>query len=172
MMKKIKLTFTLFIIAALSGLLISSVYGLTQPTIEKNAADKEKGLYQELFSEVDSFEKVIAPSEEIDEQVVIYDADKKIIGYIYKATGVNGYGSITVLTGIDAKGNVTGIKYSSFSQTPGFGDKVKKDVFLNQFPGMSTENVVVDAMAGATYSSNTVKDVVTICATYHNENIK
>jgi len=171
-MKKLQLTFTLFLIAALSGLLISNVYAFTQPVIEKNAAEKEKSLYQELFSDADDFEKTLNPTEKISEQVVIYNANDEIIGYVYKATGVNGYGSITVLTGIGADGNVRGIKYSQFAQTPGFGDKVKEDIFVNQFLGMASDAISVVGQSGATYSSNTVKEVVTLCADYHNESVK
>jgi len=171
-MKRIKLTITLCIVAALSGLLISSVNTVTRPIIDKNAAEKEKSLYEEIFADIDTYEKNENVSDLISEQVVIYDSAKNIIGYVYKATGVNGYGSITVLTGIDTEQKVKAIKYSAFSQTPGFGDKVKEDVFMNQFSGMPTSTISVDAQAGATYSSNLVGDVVALVSEYHKNNVK
>ncbi len=171
-MKKLKLTFVLFIIAGLSGFLISNVNTFTAPKIAENAANREKGLYSELFADIVDFEKIIDPADKIENQVIIYGENKEIIGYVYKATGVNGYGSITVLTAIDTSGMIKGIKYSAFAQTPGFGDKVKEEDFINQFSEMDSNAVNVVGKAGATYSSNLVKDIVMNCASYHNENVK
>lgn len=171
-MKRVKLTITLCIIAAMSGLLISLVNGITAPIVKENAAEKEKMLYTEIFAETASFEKVEGVTATISEQVIIKDGSDQVIGYVYKVSGVNGYGSITALVGVDLDQNIKGIQYSAFAQTPGFGDKVKKPVFMNQFVGMPTNDISVDIQAGATYSSNLVGQLVADVAAYHKDNVK
>jgi len=155
-MKKVILILTLSLIAGISGFVLSNVNAITEPIIKAADAAKEESMFKTLFPELDSSEKVINEDEDsmVKYSVTVYNAKKEVIGNIYNANGTNGYGAITALIGIDSDGKVTGVEYPVFKQTPGFGDKVKKEGYLNQYKEMDSKDVNPDAASGATYTSN------------------
>ena len=170
-MKKVILILTLSLIAGISGFVLSNVNAITEPIIKAADAAKEESMFKTLFPELDSSEKVINEDEDsmVKYSVTVYNAKKEVIGNIYNANGTNGYGAITALIGIDSDGKVTGVEYPVFKQTPGFGDKVKKEGYLNQYKEMDSKDVNPDAASGATYSSNLVKSLVEAMAEFHNK---
>ncbi len=171
-MKKFKIVITLVIIASLSGGILAYVESITTPIIAENAAKVEEEIFKEFFPELDTYE-----TEEINDEEtgmnfanVVYDANGETLGYIYSATGNNPYGSITAMIAVDLENKIIGLEYSSFNQTPGFGDKVATDEYLGQFNQMPTDTVEIDGASGATYSSDLVDDLVTTMADYHMKN--
>lgn len=66
--------------------------------------------------------------------------------------------SIDLLIGVDSEG-INGIGIVEISETQGVGTKVGESDFLQQFSGVSKSGEVmrIDAISGATYSSNGVK---------------
>lgn len=79
---------------------------------------------------------------------------------------VSGYNkdSIDLLIGVDANG-IKGIGAIEISETKGVGTKVGEKSFLSQFDGASAADDIeqIDAISGATYSSDGVKNAA-ICA--------
>jgi electron transport complex protein RnfG len=167
MNKRLKLTLTLFIIGGLSGLLISQVNTITAPIIKEMQEQKELNLYKEIFPELDSFDKVVVEEGSVIEYAELKDSEGVVVGYVYKTFANNSYGSITTLVGLSADGLVKDIKYSTFSQTPGFGDKVKNPEFMDQFKDVDASSLTVDYVSGATYSSILVDDLVHSAIEYH-----
>ncbi len=81
--------------------------------------------------------------------------------------GSRGYGGYAQLViGLDSSGEVTGVSVLSHGETPGLGTKVMGDPgYLDQFtalPAGFTDKDVkqIDAIAGATKSSNSVRHAV------------
>jgi electron transport complex protein RnfG len=89
------------------------------------------------------------------------------IGYIVEGFG-KGYSSyIHVLASVDKNFIVQKISVLGHGETPGLGDEIEKDYFLNQFKGRSADNLVVikgetpdkiQAITGATISSRAVTE--------------
>jgi len=89
------------------------------------------------------------------------------IGYIAEGFG-KGYSSyIHILTSVDKNFIVQKISVLGHGETPGLGDEIEKDYFLNQFAGRSADNLVVikgetpdkiQAITGATISSRAVTE--------------
>ena len=172
-MKKIKIIFVLAFVAALSGGILAHVESVTTPIIEENAAAKEEEVVKGFFPDLATTEKEEVTDEDslVDYGITVLDSNNEVIGYVYSATGVNGYGSITAMIGIDLDNNIIGIEYPAFAQTPGFGDKVQTEEYLAQFDSMPANDVQIDGASGATYSSNLVSDLVNAMADYHNQTV-
>ena len=89
------------------------------------------------------------------------------IGYIVEGFG-KGYSSyIHVLVSVDKNFIVQKISILGHGETPGLGDEIEKDYFLDQFKGKSVDNLVVikretpdkiQAITGATISSRAVTE--------------
>lgn len=169
-MKKVKLMLILAIVAGLSGFILSFVNTQTAPVIAQKEIETEKEIYASFFPTMDSYEKTELDSNGINYKVEIFDQNKTSIGWVYSATGRNGYGDITALIGIDEADNIVGLQYSVFNQTPGFGDRLQEPEYLDQFNMLPASEPQIDGVSGATYSSNLVNDLVVEMTTYHEEN--
>ncbi len=169
MNKNIKLVLILGIIAGLSGLSLNIVNNITQPIIIKAQEELELEITTNFFPDVETTEKT-EYEDVINYQTKVYDGDNNFLGYVYSITGSNGYGTITTLLGINTDNEIIGIDFSEFSQTPGFGDKLLNDEYLNQYNSLDVNSPQVDGVTGATFSSKLVADEVNKISTYHIEN--
>ncbi len=77
----------------------------------------------------------------------------------YKGFG----GAVKVMIGIDANGEITGVKVTEHSETPGLGTKAADPGYLKQYQGVSeataghiNDDPNIDAVTGATITSNAV----------------
>ncbi len=81
--------------------------------------------------------------------------------------------TVSVMTGIDAEGNITGVVILSHDETPGLGANAEKPDFLNQYlqpapeGGLSRSSSTrrpaegqIEAMTGATVTSTAVTNAV------------
>lgn len=86
-------------------------------------------------------------------------------GLRLRSRGYGGYAQLVI--GLDTSGKVTGVSVLSHGETPGLGTKVMDSAeYLGQFPslpeGFAAADVRgIDAVTGATKSSNAVKNAVT-----------
>ncbi len=159
----IKAVIVLLLIAGLSGATLTALNQITEPIIAENLEKKSKSLYKELYPNFDEVDGTYT-SEYVETEdiyvITLLDVDGTTeIGKIYQGTAVNSYGEITVLATIEA-GNIGEVKYLKFNQTPGFAEKAK-DHADTTYPGLATSDVAsVDTKTGATYASNTIKEIM------------
>lgn len=162
---------TLFLITAVSGLLLAFTHGATKDII----AEREK---------MDSLQlSVILPGcngDNVKEMNVEMDKDsgvnvayevysgQKVVGHaiIVSPKGVGG--NIKMSVGITEEGKLGGLKTVSHSETPGIGDIVEKESFMGRFrnkPIKETLKAVkstpskeneIEAVSGATITSAAV----------------
>ena len=100
----------------------------------------------------------------------VYKAiDEGIIeGYCVDITvdGING--EINLVTGISHSGVINDTEILFYNESPTFGSKVFNDEYLDKFKGLnypmefSNEVIGLNAISGATITSNTVKDALNI----------
>ena len=94
------------------------------------------------------------------------------MGYVFE-TEASGYGgTVSVMTGIDTEGNITGVVILSHDETPGLGANAEKPDFLNQYLQPAPEGGLsvikyqapsqgqIEAMTGATVTSTAVTNAV------------
>lgn len=90
------------------------------------------------------------------------DEAGNIIGYVFTTAAEGYHGLVTIMTGVDPDGMITGVEPFSHDETPGLGSKIEDDSFKSQFIGKSVEVAGVDGISNATYSSEAVLDAVNI----------
>ncbi len=93
----------------------------------------------------------------------LYSDENHQTAVLVTADGYN-KGGLQVAVGIDAEGAVTGVTFVSITETPGLGTKVESnpELLLDSLVGMSDAQSVdnADAITGATFSSNGLKNAV------------
>lgn len=81
-------------------------------------------------------------------KMIAYQAIKnnKATAVAYSITGHGYAGEIKLIMGVNARGEVLGVRVLSHSETPGLGDKIelKKDNWILGFDGLSFENLAKD----------------------------
>lgn len=162
----VKVGLILFVITALSALLLAFANKITSPIIAENTRIKTEAAMAVLLPEADSFVK--ADAQDSDE-IYIGNCDKEFVGVCVVSSAYGYGGEVKVMTGINAEGKVTGIDILGHSETPGLGANAEKPEFTSQFAGKTAGIGVsrgkasdneINAMSGATITSKAVTEAV------------
>jgi electron transport complex protein RnfG len=112
--------------------------------------------------------KIVFSKDDITYPIFYMTEGDLITGLAIEAPGRGGYaGDIIIIMGIDTEAEkIIGLEIIQHSETPGVGSKVEKVSFRKQWINLSinesvelrTYGGVIDAISGATYSSNAVVD--------------
>ena len=179
----------LFVITLIAGAALGVVYEITKEPIAAQEAKKKVEAQQGVFAEADTFDAI-----ELDEAVLtavqangvtvdeVYDAKTAgaHAGYVIQATSPNGYGgNITLMVGVTADGTCNGYSLLTIAETAGLGMNATKPEWAAQFAGKAVEAFEVtklgasadnqiDAISGATITSNAVTEAVNACIAYAN----
>ncbi len=138
----------LFIIAALSSLLLAYANQVTAPLIEENTRKKTEASMSVVMPDADTFEQVENTSDDIVEAYVAKAGGETVgVCIVCEENGYNG--AVRIVAGVDDEGKVTGVDILSHSETPGLGANAEKDSFKDQFKGKTADIGVVKSNAGA-----------------------
>lgn len=171
MKNALKLVLTLGLIAAISGGGLGAFYSYTMPIVEARQMQEmiEKG-FKEVLPEAQSFQAIEEGQGELPPGVTqVYeglDENNNRIGIAYEAVGPGYGGNITLAVGVDAgTRSVVGVKVLNHEETPGLGDRITSEDFLNQFMGKPVDDPFVvggdvDGITAATVSSTAVTNLV------------
>lgn len=139
-----------------------------QRFIENQKAKKAVLELAETFEDLDEkeFINITSQVQNVAEIAIAKDSSGTFVGYVVK-TLPNGYGGkVEVITGVGADMKVTGIRIGNHQETPGLGAKAKEEPFYGQFAGFDASAGIgyneIDAISGATITSNAVTDGVNI----------
>ena len=157
MKKTLSLVLFLGIIAALSGLCIGYVNGITEPLIVAN----------ELASEKQNLELMYPGKEFI---TIDYAGDDENILGIYEVSGeayivkVQGYGysstPIVALIGFDTEGTISNLIILSNQETNGYGSRCFEEEFINTAYIGKAMDEDVDMVSGATLTSTAMQNMI------------
>jgi electron transport complex protein RnfG len=187
-----KITVNLVVIYVIGGLIMAFVYAKTSPIMFIKAKEEKEAALKLMMPEADKI--VTLGTWEPHEKNAEYYAARKCgelktktvtdektgktkeetecvgpqdIGYIVEGFG-KGYSSyIHVLASVDKNFIVQKITILGHGETPGLGDEIEKDYFLNQFEGKTADNLVVikgetadkiQAITGVTISTRAVTE--------------
>ncbi|MGL4335451.1 MAG: FMN-binding protein [Turicibacter sp.] len=170
--KSIYLAFFLAIIGMVSAGLIASVNSATQPIIQKRIQLEKEETIREFFPTNTSFDETKVADANYKAVKVSYKvmgAENELLGYIYEVS-TNGYGgAITALISYDINTDqLTNLKYiGAFSETPGFGTRVKEPEFMTQLINKQVEGTEIDTLSGATITSSAVKTAIETANAYY-----
>ena len=190
--KFLKNCLALFVITLVAGISLAFVNEVTKEPIAK-AQDKARLEAYEVvypnaeFKVMDNSDEILKASSKslekenlsqcsVDDVLAVTDKNGNLIGYVFSATSPSGYGGdIKVAIGVS---NVL-----SHSETAGLGAKATEDEFKSQFIGKSANGInytkngasndtEIDALSGATITSNAVCEAVDSALAVYNHQLK
>ena len=130
-------------------------------TPEKSEHDRITDAVLKVIPGITGYSEVAVSA---DGQTTVF-SDMDRTGYAMLTTAKGHHGDIKMIVGVDKAGKVTGVVNISSEETIG-ADALKDEAFLNQFVGWtaasaeSAEGKVIDAVSGATDTSNAVRECV------------
>lgn len=191
-------TLVLVVITFVAIAALAFVNQITAGPIEEAEVNAKAQAYKvvyadaETFAEIDGVDKMIEDSvallEEngfggctITDSLAVKNASGDTEGYIIVSTSPNGYGGeVQVAIGIkDDK--LTGFEPVKHSETPGFGANCTTPEFTQQFAGKAasvltytksgaTSDTEIDALSGATITTNAVTEAVNAAIIFYQSN--
>jgi electron transport complex protein RnfG len=154
---------------------LTVTYELTRERIIEQERAAERAALEAVLPGIDTSEPVddlVAPARgaagDVPVQAVYraYDAAGEPIGWGVRVAPRGYSGPVTMIVGLDRDGSVLGVSIITMSETPGLGTKiVTQEGWIEQFAGWQGDDIdasarAFDAIAGATRSSNAVRDGV------------
>lgn len=176
----------LLLITAIAGFALGLTNYLTEEPIAQQRIQADIDARLAVLPSASDFEEIeLNRSPEDDVKIVeLYkgiDGTKEIAGYTFKMLAKGFGGDMEVIVGMDVEGNVAAVRIGGHSETPGLGAKASDEDFLEQFAGKTAENPIevkkagdladneVQALTGATITSDAVSDAVNAAMEYYNE---
>lgn len=162
-LKAIVIGLKLLLISSLVAAIIAFVYAMTLDLYEANVAEQKRQAMQVIFNS-----ETLTYEEDTVEDATVYTISENgaVIGYCVEIASAGFGGDISLMVGYRADGSILGVQVVSHSETPGLGARVEEEEYLSRYRGKDISSVLysdgyfVDAISGATISSNAVRDGV------------
>lgn len=191
----VKLGIILFIITAVSALLLAVSNGLTKDVIQKSIETESSGpavaktvipgaVTIEKFDE-NLVEKIKLENDKFIDLRECKDENGKLLGYgITTKSPIRGYGGdIEIILGISVDGKIKGMKVVSHNETIGLGTGIEKSNFQSKFIGKTTDQQFtvtkteiketdIESLGGATFSSKSFTSAVNNAIEIYNKYLK
>ena len=153
----------LFIVCAITAVLLGAVYGVTKDTIAANDLKTMKETISAIYEGNIETEEAILP-DDVDSSIksISKVSDKEtgeLLGYAVYVAPIGFKAEIEMIVGLEPDGSCKSVRVLSMSETPGLGSKITEDSFLSQFAGKKELFVVkenITPIASATISSKAV----------------
>ena len=182
----LKIGLKLFIITAIAAMVLGITNLATQGPIEQQRINTTNLAKQTVLPQAEEFSQVdmVAESAENDKAKIVEISagmkDSEIVGYTFKLIASGYGGDLEVTVGINMNNKIEGVQIGEHSETPGLGAKIVEGSFTEQFNGKDIENPLsltkntpgdqeVQAISGATVSSDAVNNGVNLAAQYYRD---
>lgn len=192
----------LLIITLVAGLALSAVYEVTKAPIAAAEETARMEAYESVYpgAQFETPENAQTLLQEAQSAVdaaglsgctvndILYanDDSGERLGFVVAAVSPSGYGGdVSVAVGIDEKTDkLTGFSVLSNSETAGLGARCTEDAFTSQFKGKSASSIEyvkgggasgdtqIDAISGATVTTNAVTEAVNSALAVYNSILK
>lgn len=169
------MTIALFVITAVAGLMLASVYSVTIEPIAISQKAKINEAIKQVIPDFDAIsDTVIMPANGKD-SLIIHRLTKGGVpsGYAVETYTDEGFsGRFSLMVGFQPDGAITNIEVLEHKETPGLGTKMALPAFKDQFRGLKIGELAgqaikvkkdggtVDAITAATISSRAFCDAV------------
>lgn len=166
-----KIAIVLMLVAGLSGALIVLVNKITAPIILENEIKQEQKAQEAIFKGA-NFTSLAEFSEGDIVKVSKASIDGDAIGYVYRLSGKNAYGVVSILIGINNDGVVSKVVFLENGQS--FATKLDAHV-NNTYQSLDIDgsNIGdVDVKCGATFGAKLVKRLIQSALDDYNMNYK
>jgi electron transport complex protein RnfG len=156
-----RIAINLAITCLIAGVILAAAYFITHPiAVEKAKMLKDLSM-QALVPEADTFSPV-----EGHEDMYEATSNGTVRAYVVSAESKGYGGTISMLVAVTPDGKIIDFNIQTSNETPGLGSKAAEPDFKNQFPGKTSEALIVtkdqanteniQAMTGATITSKAV----------------
>lgn len=185
MKKIVSLGFILFTVTAITGLILGVVHDITAIPIQKTQERLKKKALTTALPEADDFSQIQMKQGVSEIVKEVQEARKGSLPTRYCITVTpKGYaGTIEIVVGITVEGKLRAISILNQSETPGLGAKAPQPAFSGQFENKDVEKLIVvksspgtageiQAISGATITSNAVTNGVNEALSYWRENLR
>lgn len=176
----VKPSLSLFVICMVTAFCLAFVNAITKDTIKQRAESDAEEQRRMVLEKADSFRELegwngMDESGLIDKVYAAYSG-QNLVGYVLEVSPSGFGGEIAVTVGVGSDKKISGVRVGENSETPGLGTKTAEDGFTGQFAGKSLDSgfkVVkrpvssddeIQAISGATVSTNAVTNAVAACA--------
>ncbi len=154
-------TLVLFLICLVITVALAGTYQITKPIIDEINMKNANIARGEIFPDGEgAFTEIEADA--VDGIIEIYGADNKT-GYVFTVQDKGFGGKMTVMVGINQNGEISGVKVTNHTETPGLGTKAMTVDYLSQYKEKTAVTrtnaegkTQIDAVTGATLSSNAI----------------
>ena len=182
--KALHLGGTLFMVTAITGVILGFVQWGTQQAIERAELAAKNEALKNVMPDAQEFKAVeITPDENILDVQAGLNADGEKVGYCISVASKGYGGNVNFMVGILKNGTVRAINILNHSETPGLGAKSTEPEFYTQFDNKSVLPLKVvkgavnaddeiSAISGATITSTAVVMGVNAAVNYWSENLK
>jgi len=175
----------LFVFAFVGTAMLAFTHDRTEPTITRGQLAEKRALLSQVLPASLYDNDLLASQQSVPPDDLLGTRRPSALwlarhggafsGVVLEAIAPDGYsGDIALLIGIDADGNVIGVRVTAHRETPGLGDYIEraKSAWIDQFSGKSLMNPepkhwkvakdggVFDARAGATITPRAVVKAV------------
>ena len=175
----------LFVFAAVGTAMLAFTHDNTEPTIARGQQAEKRALLGQVLPAALYDNDLVASQQNVPPNDLLGTRKASTLwlarrggvfsGVVLEAIAPDGYsGDIFLLIGIDANGNVTGVRVTAHHETPGLGDYIDraKSAWIDQFDGKSLthpepkhwkvakDGGLFDARAGATITPRAVVKAV------------
>lgn len=143
----------LLVFALVATAVLAFTYQSTEPTIARGQQAAKLALLSQVLpatlydNDLLTSRKSLPPDDllgtRLDSSMWLAQRNGKFSAVVLEAIAPDGYsGNIALLIGIDANGNVTGVRVTAHRETPGLGDYIEraKSTWIDQFSGKSLSN--------------------------------
>lgn len=197
--KIIKDALILCLITVVAGIGLGAVYSVTKEPIAQANYNIQQDAYRTVFPDAEEFKDLPGfsaedakqivtdsgyPDDTIENCVQAVASDGSLLGYVITATDPNSYGGdVTLSVGVTLDGVLNGYSITSINDTAGLGMKAKEEGFSSQFNNKQVDSFTVtktgatsddqiDAISGATITSNAVTSAVNASLAYYRDLIQ
>ncbi len=187
----------LLLITLVAGAALACVNEITKEPIAQAEEKAKLAAYNTVFTDaqfvsLDNEQELLAIANgtesvcTVDEVLAAEDENGNVLGYVMSVTSPLGYGGdIKIAVGISSESNtITGFSVLSNSETAGLGAKCTDEEFSSQFAGKTADGIEyvkgggaqgdnqIDAISGATITTNAVTQGVNSALDFYNNCLK
>jgi len=180
-MHVIKPAGALFIIAALTTVLLSLAYTLTLEPIEQKTRAMQEKTMKEILTLADDFKEI--PAEISGSMVRVFEGTAKgeTIGYIIELAPEGYSGAISMMVGVsteEGEDALAGMRVLKHTETPGLGALAVKESFYKQYDNkrltplkvvkFASAHDEIDSITSSTITTKAITDAVNEAIEWYN----
>lgn len=169
------MTIALFVITAVAGMAMATVYNVTKEPIAISQKAKIEEAIKNVIPEFDAISDTVIMPEDGKDSIKIHRLTKGGVptGYAIETYTDKGFsGRFSLMVGFKTDGSISNIEVLEHKETPGLGNKIAIPKFKDQFKGLKISEIAggklkvkkdggtVDAITAATISSRAFCDAV------------